>query len=32
MEDIVESKIRLYDPQVICFANTMWLFKEGIGE
>lgn len=27
-KDIVEEQIRLYDPQVICFANTMWLFKK----
>lgn len=25
---IIEEQIRLYDPQVICFANTMWLFKK----
>lgn len=30
-KDIVEEQIRLYDPQVICFANTMWLFKKDWG-
>ena len=25
---IIDEQIRLYDPQVICFANTFWLFKE----
>lgn len=28
---IIEEQIRLYDPQVICFANTMWLFKKDWG-
>ena len=27
-KDIIEEQISLYDPQVICFANTMWLFKK----
>ena len=30
-KDIVEEQICLYDPQVICFANTMWLFKKDWG-
>lgn len=30
-KDIVEEQIRLYNPQVICFANTMWLFKKDWG-
>ena len=30
-KDIIEEQIGLYDPQVICFANTMWLFKEDWG-
>lgn len=30
-KDIIEEQIRLYDPQVICFANTMWLFKKDWG-
>lgn len=30
-KNIVEEQIRLYDPQVICFANTMWLFKKDWG-
>lgn len=28
---IIEEQIHLYDPQVICFANTMWLFKKDRG-
>lgn len=27
-EGIIEKQIQLYDPQVICFANTFWLFKK----
>lgn len=30
-KDIIEAQIRLYDPEVICFANTMWLFKKDWG-
>lgn len=30
-KDIIEEQIRLYDPQVICFANTMWIFKKDWG-
>ena len=30
-KDIIEEQVRLYDPQVICFANTMWLFKKDWG-
>ena len=27
-KSIIEEQISLYDPQVICFANTFWLFKK----
>lgn len=27
-KSIIEEQIHLYDPQVICFANTFWLFKK----
>lgn len=28
---IINEQIHLYDPQVICFANTFWLFKKDWG-
>ena len=30
-KDIIEEQIRLDNPQVICFANTFWLFKKDWG-
>lgn len=30
-KNIIEEQIRLYAPHVICFANTMWLFKKDWG-